>query len=115
VGGKKARASISKEKVSQVMDAVTVVEAIAGEKENQELMQLRQQMLQEVRKSEERSDSKIIIPSSYITNKLTLVDSLLAIPHPNPFCASLRSSQHPHEMNGLVALEAAALEQSPAA
>jgi len=47
----------------------------------------------EVRLDEERSDSKSIILPSYITNHLPLVASLLAIPHPNPFCDSLRSSQ----------------------
>jgi len=46
--------------------------------------------LSEVRRSEERSDDRVL--RSTITNNLLLVASLLAIAYSNPFCDSLRSS-----------------------
>jgi len=44
------------------------------------------------RLKEERNHSNIFTPSSYISSNLPLVASLLAIPHPDPFLDSLRSS-----------------------
>jgi len=41
----------------------------------------------------QRSDSNSNIAPTNITINLPLAASLLAIPHPNPFCDSLRSSQ----------------------